>query len=137
MNGRELHWFFILLLAAAALVMTPADMAGQGRGNRGQAEAQARGGSGVTLSVDARAQVRSFYQERGVTGVKSLPPGMRNRLAQGKPLPPGIAKQVAPQDLVGRLGLPRGFELLEVGLDVVMVEVATGVIHDVLMDVIR
>lgn len=135
MNGRELHWFFILVLAAAALVMTPRDMAGQGRGNARQAEVSR--GSDVTLSVEVRTRIRDFYAERGVTGAKALPPGMRNRLAQGKALPPGIAKQVAPHDLLGRLGLPRGFELLEVGMDVVLVEVATGVIRDVLMDVIR
>jgi len=137
MNGRQLHWYVILLLAGAALVMTPSDMAGQGNGNRGGARSSGDATVSVTLSAALRTRVQDFYREQGARGVKPLPPGMRNRLAQGKPLPPGIAKQVAPEALVGGLGLPRGFELLEVGVDVLLVEVATGVIHDILMDVIR
>jgi hypothetical protein len=35
------------------------------------------------------------------------------------------------------LTVREGFEIVEVGLDVLLVEVATGVIHDVLMDIIR
>lgn len=49
--------------------------------------------------------------------------------------PPGIAK-VAPTELVGGLHLPVGYQLVEVGLDVLLVEVATNVIHDVPMDVL-
>lgn len=137
MNGRQLHWYVILMLAGAALVLTPSDMAGQGNGNRGEARSSREGTVSVTLSAVLRTQVQEFYREQGVRGVKPLPPGMRNRLAQGKPLPPGIAKQVAPDALVGGLGLPRGFQLLEVGVDVLLVELATGVVHDILMDVIR
>ena len=33
--------------------------------------------------------------------------------------------------------VPEKFEIIEVGLDVLLVEVATGIIHDVLMDIIR
>jgi hypothetical protein len=69
--------------------------------------------------------------------VEGLPPGIRKNLARGKPLPPGIARKVAPQGLQSGLGLPSGYELVEVGLDVLLVEVATSVIHDVLRDVIR
>jgi hypothetical protein len=35
------------------------------------------------------------------------------------------------------VGIADGYELVEVGLDVFLVEVATSIIHDVLMDVIR
>jgi hypothetical protein len=66
-----------------------------------------------------------------------LPPGIRRNLARGKPLPPGIAKRNVPAELRSRVGIADGYELVEVGLDVFLVEVATSIIHDVLMDVIR
>ena len=40
-------------------------------------------------------------------------------------------------DFTASLDLDDGFELVEVGLDVLLVEVATNVIHDVLENVIR
>jgi hypothetical protein len=119
--------FFVLLL--------PGDAAAQARGGRGR-PAQSDQPS-VTLSVEARAQIRSYYEARTPSGVEALPPGIRRNLARGKPLPPGIAKKVAPPELSARVQLPAGYELVEVGLDVFLVEVATHVIHDVLMDIVR
>jgi hypothetical protein len=46
-------------------------------------------------------------------------------------------KSETPADLHSRVQIPAGYELVEVGLDVVLVEAATQVIQDVLMDVIR
>jgi len=69
--------------------------------------------------------------------MKPLPPGIRKNLARGKPLPPGIAKKTLAPDLVRLLPPRSGYEVVQVGWDVVLVEVATGIIHDVLMDVIR
>lgn len=70
-------------------------------------------------------------------GQKSLPPGIAMNLQRGKSLPPGIAKQVLPTDLVGLLPAPpRGFERIEVDGKVLLVEIATQVIHDVLEDLI-
>ena len=112
-------------------MLAPGAAEAQSRGNRGQAAAN------TELSVEVRAQIRDFYAQRGDTGARALPPGIRRRLERGKPLPPGIAKQVSPQALLERVAVPRGFELVEVGVDVLLVEVATSVVHDVLMDVIR
>jgi hypothetical protein len=68
---------------------------------------------------------------------KGLPPGIAKNLARGKPLPPGIAKQVLPQGLVALLPpVPHGYERIIVDGKVLLVEVATRVIHDILMDVI-
>jgi hypothetical protein len=93
--------------------------------------------SGASLSVELRTQIRDYYAVRAPSGASALPPGIRKNLARGKPLPPGIAKTYAPADLTSRIHLRDGFELVEVGLDVFLVEVATNIIHDVLMDVIR
>ena len=70
-------------------------------------------------------------------GGKSLPPGIAKNLQRGKPLPPGIAKQVLPSGLIGLLPpAPRGYERVAIDGKVLLVEVATQVIHDVLEDLI-
>jgi hypothetical protein len=117
----------------AAVALGPAEARAQNR----RAPDRPAGHGLVSLTVGISSQIRDFYASRPPSGVKPLPPGMRNRLARGKPLPPGIAKQVAPAALRSGLSLPRGYDIVEVGLDVLLVEVATGVIHDVLMDVVR
>lgn len=94
------------------------------------------GGVSIDLSAQVVTRVRDYYASREVDA-EALPPGIRRRVAQGKPLPPGIAKKVAPPELHSAVDLPEGYELVEVGLDVVLVEVATNIVHDVLMDVIR
>lgn len=123
-----------LLLALSLLWALPASAEAQGRGNSDRAPA-AR--TDVTLSVDLKAQIGSFYASRPETNVEALPPGMRRRLERGKALPPGIAKKTAPADLRSRIELPDGYEIVEVGVDVLLVEVATNIVHDILMDVVR
>lgn len=87
--------------------------------------------------------IRAYY--RGHTaphtakkkGKKGLPPGIAKNLQRGKPLPPGIAKQVLPSGLIDLLPPPpRGYERIILSGKVLLVEVATQVIHDVLEDVI-
>jgi len=68
---------------------------------------------------------------------KGLPPGIAKNLARGKPLPPGIAKQQLPQDLIRRLPPARtGYERVVVDGRVLLVDIATQVIHDVLMEAV-
>ena len=52
-------------------------------------------------------------------------------------MPPGIAKRFPPDALRSSLSIPSRYEVSEVGWDIFLVEAATGIIHDVLMDVIR
>lgn len=121
----------MVVLASGALAAL--DVEAQARGRRGDAAAT----QPVTLSAQVKAQIGDFYSSRTTTGAEALPPGIRRRLERGKPLPPGIAKRSAPPELSSRLSLPEGFEIVEVGLDVLLVEVATDIVHDVLMDIIR
>ena len=100
-------------------------------------------GIDVRFSTDEISIIRAYYEDRGpaARGKKdrgrSLPPGIARNLARGKPLPPGIAKQALPADLLGRLPPVRdGYERMVVGGKVLLVEVATRVIHDVLADII-
>ena len=74
---------------------------------------------------------------KGKKGAKGLPPGIAKNLQRGKPLPPGIAKQVLPTGLIALLPpAPHGFERIEIAGKVLLVEIATQIIHDVLEDVI-
>jgi hypothetical protein len=90
--------------------------------------------------------IRAYYRDhsvaqqgngKGKKGAKGLPPGIAKNLQRGKPLPPGIAKQVLPTGLITLLPpAPRGFERIEIAGKILLVEIATQVIHDVLEDVI-
>jgi hypothetical protein len=66
---------------------------------------------------------------------QSLPPGIRKNLARGKPLPPGIAKRFDNR-LLGQLPHYEGYEWQQVGTDVVLVTLATGLIYEILQNVL-
>jgi hypothetical protein len=71
-------------------------------------------------------------------GAKPLPPGIARKVARGGSLPPGIAKRYLPQGLAGRLSpLDPRYGRLVVGSDVLLVEIATGVILDILRGAAR
>jgi len=79
----------------------------------------------------------SSHPGNGKSKRKGLPPGIEKNLARGKPLPPGIAKQYLPDGLNKELPAPpKGYERVIVDGKVLLVEIATQVIHDVLMDVV-
>ena len=97
----------------------------------------------VHFTSDEASIIRAFYEQGRAQkkppgkGNRSLPPGIAKNLDRGKPLPPGIAKQVLPTELIGRLPPVRdGFERVIVDGKVVLIEIATQVIHDVLTDII-
>ena len=102
--------------------------------------------AGVVFSQDEIRIIAAWYDDHGRgTDVhhkgngksKGLPPGIAKNLAQGKALPPGIAKRHLPAGLVSALPAPpRGFERVVVDGRVLLVEVATQVIHDVLTDLV-
>ena len=74
---------------------------------------------------------------KGRKNGKGLPPGIAKNLARGKPLPPGIAKQTLPAALIRELPPVRdGYERVIVAGKIVLVEIATQVIRDVLYDII-
>lgn len=87
--------------------------------------------------------ISAYYRDQGApqsgkkNKAKGLPPGIAKNLQRGKPLPPGIAKQALPTGLVDLLPPPpRGYERVVLSGKVLLVEIATQVIHDVLEDVI-
>jgi len=69
----------------------------------------------------------------GLAKKNGLPPGIAKK---GK-LPPGIAKKALPGDLLGRLPAPRvGTDRIIVDNDVLLIELATGVVLDVIEDIV-
>ena len=103
-------------------------------------------GVAVTFTSDEVRIIASWYEEHGRSSVDKgrgkgrdggLPPGIAKNLARGKTLPPGIAKQYLPEGLVRALPAPpRGYERIIVDGRILLVEVATRVIHDVLTDLV-
>lgn len=74
----------------------------------------------------------------GLAKRSSLPPGLQKQYDKNGRLPPGLAKRDLPDDL--RSKLPRRTEdqdVVEVGNDVVLIDRATGVILDTILDVLQ
>lgn len=98
---------------------------------------------GIVFTQEEARIIASWYDERPEARgnskgkPKGLPPGIAKNLARGKSLPPGIARQQLPDGLVSMLPPPpRGFERVIIDGRVLLVEVATQVIHDVLVDLV-
>jgi len=128
--------FVSLILGAAVCSATPASALAQGKSQKGN-DPTVTASASITLTKGMQTEIRNWYSLHPVGNVEALPPGIRKRLARGKPLPPGIAKKFAPSGLRSRLHLPDGYQIVEVGLDVALVEVATSIVHDILMDAVR
>jgi hypothetical protein len=131
------HHIFVAGLALAILLLTYNAAAAQGRSGRDGGGVSVEFTAEISFSVGDRDQIQAYYSSNPQTGLQALPPGTRKNLARGKAMPPGIAKRYPPDALRSSLSIPARYEVIEVGWDVFLVEAATGIIHDVLMDVIR
>ncbi len=100
-------------------------------------------GSTVVFSADDIQIIRAYYQSsryadngKGKGKSKSLPPGIAKNLQRGKPLPPGIAKRALPYELRSRLSRPpAGYGRYVVAGKVLLVELGTQIVHDILTDI--
>tara|TARA_R110000824_G_scaffold372077_2_gene561989 strand:+ start:21550 stop:21978 length:429 start_codon:yes stop_codon:yes gene_type:complete len=81
-------------------------------------------------------ELRQLFRQHDAPRAESLPPGIQRNLERGKPLPPGIAKRFDGR-LASRLPRYPGYEWERVGADVVLIEAATRIVVDVLVDVLR
>ena len=118
-------------------VITAALLAGAGESRAVEVSAHIVFGSTEISIIREYFHEHEYKNTHKKKGEKSLPPGIARNLGRGKPLPPGIAKQVLPTGLLNQLPpAPRGFERLIVDGKVLLVEIATQVIHDVLEDLI-
>ena len=97
----------------------------------------------VVFSTDEIRIIRAHYDSqsgnshRGKGKHKGFPPGIAKNLARGKPLPPGIAKRSLPYDLIRALPpVMDGHERIIVAGKILLIEIATHIIIDVLSDVL-
>jgi len=102
-------------------------------------------GVGVVFSDGEIETIRAYYHRddalshygKSKKKQKGLPPGIAKNLQRGKALPPGITKWQLPPALVAALPpAPRGHERVIIDGRVVLVEIATQVIRDVLTDIV-
>lgn len=106
---------------------------GKGHGGEESIDTSAELSVSVTFGADETRIIRDYFSTNPYE-VKPLPPGIAKNLARGKPLPPGIAKRYLPRDLSSRLPVRSDYERLIAGDDVLLVSIATGVIVDILTD---
>jgi hypothetical protein len=71
------------------------------------------------------------------TGYKALPRGIAKNLARGKPLPPGIAKKSLPAPMLRELPTYPDYEWKRCGADLVLVQIGTEVVAEVLANIFR
>lgn len=138
---RRLFLVSAVLLAASSAFADPPEGKGKNKhkstesgGDYSASSTTALVTAGISASV-----ARQLAIDSGVTmsGYKPLPPGIQKNLARGKPLPPGIAKKAAPSGMIPRLPKHPGYEWQMAGTDLVLVQVGTSIVSDVLKDVFR
>ena len=138
MTGRRSLLTFCL---AALLATGVASAAPPGKSKKSADEGPGVSDSlGIVFTDTERAIITSYFAPRGgapAASGKPLPPGIAKKVARGGSLPPGIAKRYLPPDLDERLPPRVGLERLIVGNDVLLVQVSTGAILDVIRQALR
>ncbi len=134
----------ISILAVLAVLASGPALAGKKDKARGKAHRPASSEQTVTdavvgglITAAERALINDYVVQNpsAVHGAEALPPGIARKVARGGAIPPGIAKRGLPGDLQAELPARTGEEWRVVGTDVVLVEIATEIIVDVLKDV--
>lgn len=141
---RRLVAAVMAVTLAVATVPAPVLAGNHGRNNKGHGRGAGNGGS-VTehviadaITVTERTIISNWlHQHAGnlppvFAEAKPLPPGIAKNLARGKPLPPGIAKQRFPAGLLSQLPHRPGHEWAVVGNDIVLIAAATGIVVGIL-----
>lgn len=108
------------------------DQGGHGKGKKSGADDWSHGPSVDRGSVLGILGGHRDYWSPG----PALPPGIQKNLARGKPLPPGIAKKLDHR-LLGQLPRYNGYEWRQAGTDLILVAIASGIIYEVLNDVLN
>jgi hypothetical protein len=108
-------------------------------GNNGHKTGHGKNNTAVNSAVfskNDRTTISHFFHANPFP-VSNLPPGIAMNVARGKPLPPGIQKVFLPSGLISQLPARPGFEYLQAGKDVLLVNSSTGVVSDILSNVLK
>jgi hypothetical protein len=133
----------VAMAVALGLAVSVAGPASIGMGkNMGQGHGKGNSPSGnssagwVQITLSERDIIVNYIAgHRGVpvfAEAKPLPPGIAKKLARGGTLPPGIAKRYFPGDLVAQLPPRPGYGWIVAGTDVILIQIATNVVVDIL-----
>jgi hypothetical protein len=125
----------MLPLAVAFALSAPTDAQSPKGKKEGGGPPQAQHTASITFGATVERDIRAYFQANPLAP-QSLPPGIAKNLARGKPLPPGIAKRALPGGLQTRLPAYPGHEVIIVDRDVILVDIATRVIVDILTRVL-
>ena len=107
----------------------------KGNSQKGNSQAEQRKNYGKPDHVDSDISynvARQYAVRYGLTGYKSLPPGIAKNLARGKPLPPGIAKKSVPSSMLNQLPYYPGYEWQVVGDNLVLIALSTAIVTAVI-----
>ena len=135
--------FILLLLTAAALLTAEPALAGKknkskGKGNQPTTAEKvlARAVVGGLITVAERTIIGDYLDRNraAFAGAQPLPPRIARKVARGGTVPPGLAKKTFPTGLLAQLPARPGQEWRVVGTDLLIVEIATNVIVDVLKE---
>ena len=98
-------------------------------------------GVSIALTDGQITSLRGYYSQMpsgnrvGRGRNSGLPPGIARNLARGKPLPRGIAKSYLPSAFIADLPtLPSGLDYVIVAGKLMLVEAATQVVREILLD---
>ncbi|WP_324733746.1 anti-virulence regulator CigR family protein [Pseudomonas paeninsulae] len=90
--------------------------------------------NGPTIDI-GRVRIVLGDNRQLIGPTRSLPPGIAKNLARGKPLPPGIAKNFNSR-VASQLPHYEGYQWKQAGTDVVLVAIASGIVYEVLRNVL-
>lgn len=101
-------------------------------GKKGGAQASDKG-----KGKSAKGRGKGRGAQNAGRGRPSMPPGIAKNLERGKELPPGIARNYLPSALEAELPTYEGKSRVVIDDDVVLVDDTTGVIVDIIQDVLN
>ena len=88
--------------------------------------------AGITLVA-----ARELALSTASVGYKPLPPGIAKNLARGKPLPPGLATRSLSGQFLAGLPKHSGYQWVGAGTDLVLINITSRVVADVLVNALR
>jgi hypothetical protein len=88
--------------------------------------------AGITLVA-----ARELALSTASVGYKPLPPGIAKNLARGKPLPPGLATRSLSGQFLAGLPKHSGYQWVGAGTDLVLIDITSRVVADVLVNALR
>jgi hypothetical protein len=126
--SKPIQLLLIAALLAAATTPSAAQRPDKDKGPKGKPEVR------VVFRDSDRGVFRDYYRSHR-DAVKPLPPGIAKNLARGKPLPPGIARTRVPDVVLVRLPWrPPGYTFFLVGDRVVLLD-GNGLVADILLSI--